>query len=84
MVIAVFIEKSAEVLRERRESFVFNQKEVQRCVLQLFNWESQNFISRLECNHAVNRVLSTGGFQKLATPILEGRLKLVQSLLKST
>jgi len=81
MVIAVFIEKSAEVLRERRETFIFNQNEVQRCVLQLFNWESQNLISRLECNHAVNRVLSTSGFQRLARPILEGRLKLVQSLL---
>lgn len=83
MVIAVFIEKSAEVLRERRGSYDFNRKEVQRCVHQLFNWESQKFISRLECNHAVKCVLSTSGFRKLARPILEKNLQLVQSLLQS-
>jgi len=110
MVIAVFIEKTAEVLRERTEemrkstkggqreefdvdpvrnsvsgvgqSYDFKQKEVQRCVLQLFHWENQKFISRLECNHAVNQILTTSGFHKLARPVLEGRLQLFKSLLR--
>jgi len=109
MVIAVFIEKTAEVLRERNiemrknrkngqtaefnvdpilpstveERNGFNQKEVRRCVLQLFHWESKNSISRSQCNHAIQRILTTDGFLRLARPIVEGRLQLVLSLLQS-
>jgi len=112
MIIAVFIEKTAEVLRELRYETGrnsikgdpdhefdmlpipisapeysggddFNWEEVQRCVYVLFSWENQNLISRLECREGVNLILTSNGFRRLAKPIREGHLQLVQSLLRT-
>jgi len=113
MVIAVFIEKTAEVLRELKDgkrrksakgdsshefdvlpipfsvtvndgSVDVNSKDVRRCVLVLFNWESQNIISSLECRNGVNLILTNNWFPRIAKPILEGNLLHFQSVLRTS
>jgi len=113
MIIAVFIEKTAEVLRELKderrrksaksdgshdfdvlpipysatvndESVDVNWKDVRRCVLVLFTWESQNVISSLECRNGVNLILTNNWFPRIAKPILEGNLLLFQSVLRTS
>jgi len=112
MIIAVFIQKTAEVLNEKRDekcskrvngnlrdefdmlsipdsvavnnwSVEFNQKEVKRCILVLFDWENQNTISTLECRNGVNLLLTSNGFRSLARPIRAGNLQMVRSLLRT-